>query len=219
LPSTLTSLRDRVESALMDSSNLSWDTGTLDEAIRQALAFVIKARAPASPYTLSGLDGASSTTLPEADTAYLVMGAAGFAARSRAVNRTQAANLAEAMPAALLSWSSAQLDAFFFGLGLKSSASTTTGSSDALDIATLETHSAETIAAGHNTSAQAVAAAQAANAITLLQMQIDAAVAAVALANQRADALKSAEASRITGLQGSHAKPHAPLAWDEPKRW
>ena len=37
MAATLTTLRDRVEAALMDSANAVWDTGTLDEGIRQAL--------------------------------------------------------------------------------------------------------------------------------------------------------------------------------------
>lgn len=37
MATTLTALRDRVETQLSDSSNLVWSTGDLDEAIRQAL--------------------------------------------------------------------------------------------------------------------------------------------------------------------------------------
>lgn len=208
MPSTLATLRDRVEASLMDSSNLSWDTATLDEAIRQALTFVTKARTPPSAFTISGLDGAANTTMAEDDTAYLVIGAAGFAARSRAVNRSQTANLEQAMPSALLTWSTSQLDAFFFGLGLKSSATSTTGGSDALDIATLQAASAELIAAGHDS-----------NAVTLLQMQIEAAVAAVTAANTRADSKAATEAARKAALQTANTSPHSPLDWIEPKRW
>ena len=35
--STLAQLRDRVEALLMDTTNAIWDTGTIDEAIRQCL--------------------------------------------------------------------------------------------------------------------------------------------------------------------------------------
>ncbi|HEX9596946.1 MAG TPA: hypothetical protein VF982_08725, partial [Anaerolineales bacterium] len=35
--STLAQLRDRVEALLMDTANAIWDTGTIDEALRQSL--------------------------------------------------------------------------------------------------------------------------------------------------------------------------------------
>lgn len=37
MPATLTTLRDRVEAFLVDSTNAVWTTGTLDESIQQAL--------------------------------------------------------------------------------------------------------------------------------------------------------------------------------------
>ena len=167
MPSTLTSLRDRVEAALMDSSNLSWDTATLDEAIRQSLTFITKARDPAAAFTITALDGVVTGTLPEDDTAYLVMGAAGFAARSRSASRSQMANLDQAMPNALLTWSTVQLDAFFMGLGLVG-ATSTAGSGEGLAIATAQINAAVAAVALANQRTDAAAAAAAAR-ITGLQ--------------------------------------------------
>ena len=109
---TLSGLRDRVETVLMDSSNLSWDTGTLDEAIRQALATINEAAGYSIPLTINGLDSATVTTLDDNLTALLVAGAAGYAGASRAVDRSEMANLNQLQPPALLEWSRTQLATF-----------------------------------------------------------------------------------------------------------
>jgi hypothetical protein len=52
MSATLATLRDRVESILMDSGNAIWATGDIDEAIRQALAEYSKIRPLAAVTTL-----------------------------------------------------------------------------------------------------------------------------------------------------------------------
>jgi len=166
MSATLTTLRDRVEVVLMDTTNAKWDTGTLDEAIRAATAayssvcpvqgmtaltlatagreislsslttllhvlrvwWEYTSTAPEYPpkwrefevwpgpvlwindgeepgagdivrvfytsaHTLSGLDSATVTTIPDAHITPLVQGTAGFAALSRAVDRTEMLNV------------------------------------------------------------------------------------------------------------------------------
>lgn len=53
MPATLTTLRDRVEALLVDSTNVVWATGTLDEAIRQALHEYSRARPQRAISTLT----------------------------------------------------------------------------------------------------------------------------------------------------------------------
>ncbi len=87
------------------------------------------------------------------------MGAAGFAARSRSADRAQMANLDQAMPAALLSWSTVQLDAFFMGLGLAGGTSTA-GTGEGLAIAQAQIAAAVAAVALANTPHRADAAAE-----------------------------------------------------------
>jgi hypothetical protein len=90
---TLATARDRVEMYLGDSSNLTYSTDTLDEAIRSALAEISVVHGTA--LTLNGLDSASATTLPALDEFALIIGAVAFALQFR-----NAARLEDAMPQA-----------------------------------------------------------------------------------------------------------------------
>jgi hypothetical protein len=107
---TLALLRDRVEAGLMDSSNRTWDTGTLDEGIKRALADL--AAAAGASLAVKDLGGAAATTVDVLDESTLVVGSAAYAARSRAVNRTEKVNLGQEGAAALMRWADAELGLF-----------------------------------------------------------------------------------------------------------
>ena len=74
-------------------THLNFTVEVIDESIRQALLEYSKASGRAERIT--GLDGAESTTLPELDSGMIVLGAAGFAASAKGVDRKEAFNLDE----------------------------------------------------------------------------------------------------------------------------
>jgi hypothetical protein len=87
MTATLAGVIDRVESLLMDSSNVVWDTATITEGIRTALGEY--SAAGSAQIALSGLDGAAATTLPVVHETMIVMGGAAYSALTRAVNRSE----------------------------------------------------------------------------------------------------------------------------------
>lgn len=78
---TLSTVRDQVESRLVDSSNLIYATTTLDEAIRSALAELSSAYGSAQ--TLKDLDSATATTFDDVDLHTLCVGSLAYALRTR----------------------------------------------------------------------------------------------------------------------------------------
>jgi hypothetical protein len=89
MTTTLATLRDWVELALGDPTNLIWSTATLDGAIRGALAEI--SGAAGTTLTLNGLDGATETTLEDRDTPLLVVGASAYALATRLSERIEEA--------------------------------------------------------------------------------------------------------------------------------
>ena len=87
---TLSTLRDWVELALGDTTNLIWSTETLEQAIRAALAAL--SGAYGATLTLNGLDAATTTTLEEGDVQTLVLGATAYALASRVAERFEEAS-------------------------------------------------------------------------------------------------------------------------------
>ena len=88
---TLIEIEDRVSTLLLDMTHLNFTMVVIDEGIRQALMEYSKASGQAE--TLAGLDGAVSTTLPEQDSGMIVLGAAGFIASAKGVDRKESFNL------------------------------------------------------------------------------------------------------------------------------
>ena len=86
---TLSSVRDQVETNLLDSTNLIWSTTILDEAIRAAL--VDLSRIYGDVLTLEGLDAAVETTFHDLDVYVLIRGAVAYALTFRAVGRYEEA--------------------------------------------------------------------------------------------------------------------------------
>lgn len=105
----LSDLYPRIRATLHDIPGLVYDTPTLDEALRAALAAYTVGNLFA--VRLEGLDGAADTSLPASHEALIVLGAAGYAARARAAEQAGRAQ-PEGDPAALRLWAESQLAEF-----------------------------------------------------------------------------------------------------------
>lgn len=107
----LTTLLTRISTLLMDTSNRVWDLPTLTEGVRLALGEYNLAGLSSPgfvPVTLNGLDGANVTTLPVHHQTALVIGAAGYAAGARSVDRAESFEL-DHEARDLAAWSAARL--------------------------------------------------------------------------------------------------------------
>lgn len=92
----LTTILTRTSTLLMDSSNRVWDLPNLTEGVRLALGEYNLAGLAAPgfvPVTLNGLDSGYVTTLPVHHQSALVVGAAGYAAGARSVDRAESFEL------------------------------------------------------------------------------------------------------------------------------
>lgn len=87
MTATLTTLSARVSTYLMDPNNLVWASGDITEAIRLALGEYSLAAQTA--YTLNGLDSATTTSYPDLHEFLMVIGAAGYAATARGIDRSE----------------------------------------------------------------------------------------------------------------------------------
>lgn len=112
--SDISDLITRLRAGLVDSSGVVWGTAELEEALRQALADMNQAAG--EPYTLTGLDGATSTTLPGGFFALLVRGGLAYALLSRAAERVDAFNYQANLSADALAVSAAVFRRFEAGL-------------------------------------------------------------------------------------------------------
>ncbi len=99
MDTTLENLQQRVSVLLVDLTHLSYSTNLLDEGIRQALGEY--SLVTGSHETLTGLDGATATTIPEMDCGIIVLGAAGFIAACKTMDRKEQFNLDEQSPGAV----------------------------------------------------------------------------------------------------------------------
>jgi len=100
---TVLEFQTRLRAFLQDDQEILYSDATLEEALRQAAGDL--GRAYGLFVTIDDLDGASATNVDQRDEDLLIRGAAGFAARFRAVDRAEDASLAQSMPADLLEWS------------------------------------------------------------------------------------------------------------------
>ena len=100
---TLPSFIARVRAFLVDSGAEAYADSTVTEGLRQAVADLSKVYGVI--VLIKDLDEAGVTTVDVLDVALVIRGAAGYAARSRAMERTDSANLAQSMPTNLLEWS------------------------------------------------------------------------------------------------------------------
>ena len=187
MPTTLSALRDRVETILADTSNEIWSTSDLDEAIRRALhtysaanprkrittitlstatreistaaitniiaieeiwlpydasetdppiyrrpfrfwkdsniIYILSQYMPqagdtarifyAALHTISSLDGAATTTLPDEHTSTIALGAAGYAAASRAIDLAEQVSIDRNVTDRLTTWAQQTLQRFY----------------------------------------------------------------------------------------------------------
>jgi len=112
--STAEHLRDRVRAVVADAGGSLYEVSLLDEGLRRALERLNEAAG--AEWTVSGLDGAAETSLPAAEQAWLVVGAAAYAVEARALQRVERFDLNTGVPAALLNWAVRQREEFFAGL-------------------------------------------------------------------------------------------------------
>jgi hypothetical protein len=102
----LTDFETRLNTALSDSGSILWTLAEKDEALKTALGDI--STAAGVKLTIDDLDSAAATTLDALDESLLIKGAAGYAARTRALERAQRANISETMPDSLLEWAKNQ---------------------------------------------------------------------------------------------------------------
>lgn len=84
-------------------------------------------------HTLNGLGGASATTFPIDDEAFIVAGAAAFAARFRAIEQAEQANVDDKVFTRLQSWANKMMSEFNEGLRMRQHATRSTYGQDDLD--------------------------------------------------------------------------------------
>lgn len=97
---TLTSLEERVSVLLTDLTHLNYSTELIDEGIRLAVREYCMVSGAAD--TISGLDGSEQTSIPENDCGMIVLGAAGYTASCKTLDRKQQFNLEDETPEAVL---------------------------------------------------------------------------------------------------------------------
>jgi hypothetical protein len=108
--SNLSVFENRVNVLLQDTTQLSFSNALVDESIRLALADY--SRASGGMETIAGLDSAETTSIPVDDEGLIVLGAAGYAAGSKAADRKESFNLNQQIPAALIKTGSGFLERF-----------------------------------------------------------------------------------------------------------
>ena len=100
----------RLRAGLIDTEETLWHTAELDEAMRQALADM--GLAAGAVYTVTGLDGALTTSLPGQHFATLVRGAAAYSLLWRTIERLEVFNTRPNLPAEVLAAAAALLARF-----------------------------------------------------------------------------------------------------------
>lgn len=88
---TLIEIENRISTLLVDMTHLNFPVDVIDEGIRQAL--LEYGKASGQHETIDGLDGAAASTLAEVDTGMIVLGAAGFVASAKGIDRKESFNL------------------------------------------------------------------------------------------------------------------------------
>jgi hypothetical protein len=199
-----------MQTLLMDTGSLVWDEAALTEGLRLALGEYNLAQQAQDPYldlgTISGLDGAAVTLLPELHESLVTLGAAAYCALSRMLDRSVSYDL-NREAAALAAWGENRLKAFKISLGVlfPKYLGAAAGGNSAGDPALSAAQAALLTAQAGLTAAQTTAAAgQEARAAA-------AANQAAAAANQAA-ADRRAEAQRLAELHTAATPPWA--AWN-----
>jgi hypothetical protein len=116
----LESIEQRVSVLLLDLTRLNFSTQLIDEGIRLALKEYSLASGQVE--TLAGLDEAGLTSIPEQDCGLLVLGAAGYVAAAKTLDRKEQFNLVDQLPEAVTNLGSRLLMRFDRLLGYVRSA-------------------------------------------------------------------------------------------------
>jgi hypothetical protein len=204
---TLASVRDQLENRLVDASNLVFATTTLDEAIRASLGEVNHAYAAA--YTLSGLDAAASTTLPDLLLALLLSGSFAHALLFRVADRAEEASPVTVVDQALANFANERMAAFKSFLAIIEGRTYDETQTDAERDYQDDVFAAKVLA---DTNAATALYAHEVALLTAKHTHEDDQVT-----SQRAydDAKDAAETARLTELQESTNDPTSQWEWDE----
>ena len=192
----------RLRIFLMDSGSAIWADADLQASIRLAVQEVSLYNAAA--VTLSGLDGAVTTTVAAGVEGGLLVGAAGYAATARSVDRAETFELG-GEAAVMLAWGTARLEEWR-GM-LRAQYPTAVVGSDlvaARELATDTRAAAESLASDTRLAARELATDTRASAESLA---VDTRAAA------RVDAVKAAEAARVNPLRTTANKAWS--AWSD----
>jgi hypothetical protein len=228
-------LRERLSILLMDTTNRRWDMDTLEQSIMIAMADL--AGATGTPQTLNLFQGAYATTITIDNKNILLVGAAAYAAQSRALNVSEKVSLGQMPNAGLVEYGRDMmvkfrdsLDKITERMAIVAKIAADTAAVAALAAAAEAKVDAEVEAARIKAAAAATAAgdkvaveidtatAKAATEATSAQLLAAAKVAeAQALAASEAAA---AEITRLSGIHGSTSAPHSEMTWtEEPEKW
>lgn len=120
MTSTLGSIEQRVSVLLTDLTRLNYPIELVDEGIRQALKEY--SLASGTMETIENLDDAGQTSVPENDTGVIVLGATGFIAACKTLDRKEQFGLQGEAPQAIASLGERLLQRFDRQLGTVRSA-------------------------------------------------------------------------------------------------
>jgi len=190
---TLATAKTSIEIHLQDISNLIFSETTLEEAVRSALRALSRVRAEA--LTISGLDGASSTTVNSIDEQAIIEGGVAYAITFRAVGLFEEPSPEHDLPKEFSDLAQQRMHDFLslltsLELGIPISADDHTHDLAMQD--DQQTHELAVIAAKH------------ANEQEIISDK-----------NAREDAAAAAEAARLTELQTSVDHPYSQWEWEE----
>ena len=110
MAATLASAKTQLAVQLSDLTNLVWSSTALEEALRSSLAELCKAYGDS--ITLSGLDGAASTTFEDMDTQVLISGGLAYAIRFRVMGRFEEASPDDLQTEEMGQWTAETMNKF-----------------------------------------------------------------------------------------------------------
>jgi hypothetical protein len=201
---TLATAKTSIEIHLHDVSNLIFSEITLEEAIRSALRALNRIRG--YTLTISGLDGAASTTVTPTDEQAIIDGGVAYALNFRAVGLFDEPTPDEDLPEEFSELAQKRMNDFLslltqLELGVPVSADDHTH-----DLAMQDDQQSHELAIQSADQAHdlAVIAAKHANEQEIISDK-----------NAREDAAKAAEAARIADLQAAEDPPYSEWDWDE----
>ena len=190
---TLATAKTSIEIHLQDISNLIYSETTLEEAIRSALRALNRIRD--DTLTISGLDGASSTTVTTTDEQAIIEGGVAYAMNYRAVGLFDEPTPDEDLPEEFSDLAQKRMNDFLSLLTALELGVPISTDDHTHDLAMQDDQQAHELA---------VIAAKHANEQEIISDK-----------NAREDAAEAAEAARLADLQGAEDPPYSGWDWDE----